>query len=296
MDSDLSRFMPYPPFPSQARTRRALVTLLVALALLAGCSGLLQNLGAKWVTRQIAAEFNLDDAQTAATRASVDRLIAAAPAALGTKVDMLVATVDAAIAKGLTEKDLLGMERQIEKISDIVAGAIIDEASPILATLRDDQIEFAESRINERLDEAREELEEPKEERLEKRQDGFVDSVEDWAGDITSEQERALRSYIATVPDEMEARIRADEGRIERMAALLRRHPGPEAIREGLWKEWKNRESLGPSARSPEKRRADGRQAILYVYQMLDAEQRDHASRHLHELHDKLKAFLGAGS
>ncbi|UCH28946.1 MAG: hypothetical protein JSV06_11815, partial [Myxococcales bacterium] len=169
------------PDPTSPPPRiRLAVTLFVFLTLTVGCTGLLQNLGAKWVTRQIAAEFNLDEAQTAATRASVDRLIAAAPDALSSKVDMLVATVDAAIAKGLTEKKLLGMERQVDKIVDIVARAIIEEASPILATLRDHQIDFAEARINERLAEAREELEQPREERLEKRQDAFVNAVEDW--------------------------------------------------------------------------------------------------------------------
>ena len=107
------------PTPQRHRIRLALVALAVSLPMALGCSGLLQNLGAKWVTRQIAAEFNLDEAQTEATRASVDRLIAAAPAALGSKVDMLVATVDAAIAKGFSEKKLIGMERQIDKIGTI---------------------------------------------------------------------------------------------------------------------------------------------------------------------------------
>jgi len=27
---------------------------------------------------------------------------------------------------------------------------------------------------------------------------------------------------------------------------------------------------------------------------LLDAQQKDHASKHLHELHDKVKAFFGA--
>ena len=271
------------PAPTSLRRRIRLVTVLVLLMpLLAACSGLMQNLGAKWVTRQIAVEFNLDDEQTAATRASVDRLIAAAPDALRSKVDMLVATVDAAIARGLTEKGLLGMERQVDKILDIVAGAIIDEASPILATLRDDQIDFAEVKMNERL---------------EKRQDAFVDAVEDWADDITDEQETLLRRYIAKLPDEGALRLRADEERLERVARLMRKHPGAEAIRDALWKEWKNREQWGLESRTPAERRAEGRQAILYVYGMLDAEQKEHASEHLHELHDKVNAFLGvAGS
>jgi hypothetical protein len=279
--------------PAPPRARPWLLLLLFALVLGSGCSGLLQNLGAKWVTRQIAAEFNLDEVQTTATRASIDRLMAAAPAALSTKVDMLVATVDAAIAKGLTEQKLLGMEKQVDKIADIVAGAIIDEASPILATLRDDQIDFAEARINERLDEAREELEEPKEERLEQRQDAFVDAVEDWVDEISDAQEESLRSYVADLPDEAAARLWADEQRLQRVGALMRKHPGAQAIRDALWAEWKNREDLGPSARPPSARRAEGRKALLLVYDMLDDEQKSHASEHLHELHDKIKAFLG---
>jgi hypothetical protein len=268
--------------------------LVFVLLTAAGCSGLFQSLGAKWVTRQIAEEFNLDDAQTAATRASVERLIAAAPAALNSKVDMVVASVDAGISKGFTEEKLLRIERQVDKLVDIVAGAIIDEASPILATLRDDQIDFAEGRINERLDEAREEFEKPEDERLEERQDRFIESVEDWADDLKDEQEASLRAYIASLPDESAARLRADEQRLERIAALLRSHPGPEAIRDGLWKEWKSREDLGPDARTSAERRSEGRSTILYVYDMMTPEQRDHASKHLHELHDKLKSFLNA--
>jgi hypothetical protein len=285
------------PTHPRRRIRLALAALVLVLPLSFGCSGLLQNLGAKWVTRQIAAEFNLDEVQTAATRASVDRLIAAAPAALSSKVDMLVATVDAAIAKGFTEEALLGMERQVDKIVDIIAAAIIDEASPILATLRDDQIDFAEARINERLEEAREEIDKPKEERLEKRQDAFVNAVEDWADDITDEQEAILRRFIAALPDEGALRLRADEERLERIGTLMRKHPGSEAIRDALWQEWKDRERWGLESRTPAERRAEGRKAILYVYGLFDAEQKEHASEHLHELHDKVKSFLGvAGS
>jgi hypothetical protein len=284
--------------PAFRRSQRpAVVALSICLLAMVGCTGLLQNLGARWVTRQIAAEFDLDEAQTAATRASVDRIIAAAPGALSTRVDMLVATVDAAIAKGLTEKKLLGMERQVDALLDIVAEAIIDEAAPILATLRDEQIDFVEARIETRLDEARERLAEPKEERLEKRQDAFVEAVEDWSDSLTDQQEEALRKFVAGLPDEAAARLATDDRRLERMGVLFRKHPGAQAIRDGLWNEWKTREDWGPHARTPQARRAEGRQALLFVYGLLDAEQKDHASKHLHELHAKLKTFLGtAGS
>lgn len=279
---------------TQPKRARLLIALALLLSVASGCTGLFQNLGAKWVTRQIAVEFNLDDAQTAATRASVERLMAAAPAALDSRVDMLVASVDTGISKGFTNESLLRIEKQVDKLIDVVAGAIIDEASPILATLRDDQIAFAEARINERLDEAREDLEKPDDERLEERQDRFVDSVEDWADELSSAQEASLRAYIASLPDESAQRLRADEQRLERIAALLRGHPGPEAVRDGLWKEWKDRENYGPDARSAPERRAEGRATILYVYDLMTPEQRAYASKHLHELHDKLKSFLGA--
>ncbi|MBT8468977.1 MAG: hypothetical protein KJN97_09530 [Deltaproteobacteria bacterium] len=286
--------MTFPSRHSRDSRRFAVVALSLLLVLATGCTGLLQNLGARWVTRQIAVEFNFDEAQTAATRASVDKLMAAAPVVLGTKIDMLVATVDVAIAKGLTEPKLLGMERQVDGLIDTVAGAIIDEAAPIMATLRDDQIDFVEKRIEKRLAEAREELAEPVEDRVRERQDQFVDAVEDWAGSLTDGQRVALRKYVANLPDEGSARLGADERRVARFTMLARSHPDAATIRDAMWEEWKSREDWGPDARPPSARRAEGRQALLFVYGLLDAGQRDHASKHLHELHDKVKSFFGA--
>ena len=261
---------------------------------MAGCSGVFQKVGARWVTWLIAEEFNLDAEQKAATRGAVDRIIAANPGTLGGKVDTLVASIDAAIAGGLTEQSLLGIERQVDALLDIMAAGIIDEAAPIMATLRDEQIDFVEARMRERLDEARETLGEPGEERLGRRQDEFVEAVEEWSGSLSDAQLAALREFVAQLPDEAPARLIARERRVERMAVLLRRHPGPQAIRDGLWSEWKAREDWGPDARSPQARRAGARQALLFVYGLLDSGQKDHAGRHLHELHAKLKGFLAS--
>ena len=255
-----------------------------------GCSGLLQNLGAKWVTRQIAEEFNLDEEQTAATRASVDRLLAAAPAALSSKVDMLVATVDAAIAKGLTEKKLIGMERQVDKIVDIVAGAIIDEASPILATLRDDQIDFAEARINERLDEAREELEDPKEERLEK----ATGQVRERGRGLGGRHQRRPRGVAPQVRRRVTRRGGrsgwADEARLERVGAVLRKASwrGGHSTRSGG--NGRDRENWGPMPARPPPRVAprDARRCSTST-RCSTPSRSTHASEHLHELHDKVK-------
>ncbi|MGB5809957.1 MAG: DUF6279 family lipoprotein [Polyangiales bacterium] len=267
--------------------------LVFLLVLLVGCSGLMQNIGARWVTRQLASEFDLDDAQTADTRASVDRLIVRAPSVIGPPVDLIVATTDRAIAKGMTERDLQAIERQVDKLLDDVAGPVIDEAAPILATLTDAQIDHAAARFKERFDEIREKLAEPADERLEDRQDKFVEAIEEWTGELSDSQEGSLRQYVTRFPDDGGLQLAADEGRIGEIEQALRRHEGPGAVRETLWKAWSEREDWGPEARTPEERRAESRKTLLFIYGMLDAKQKAHASAHLHELHTKVKRFLG---
>ena len=270
-----------------------LACLVILLSLIVGCSGLFQNIGARWVTRQLADEFDLDETQTEATRASVDRLIAKAPSVIGPRADLIVASADRAIAKGLTERDLIGMERQVDTLLDEVAEHIIDEASPILATLRDEQIDHAHVSFEKRFDEVREKLAEPADERLEKRQDAFAAAIEEWTGDLSSDQEEALRAYVTRFPDDGALRLAADEELIAEIEKVLRQRRGAPAIRSVLWRAWKERGDWGPEARTLAERRAQSRKTLLYVYGLMDAKQKDHASRHLHELHEKVKRFLG---
>jgi hypothetical protein len=275
--------------------RPALLALVAALALIAGCTGVLQNLGAKWATNKIANVFDMDDQQHQATRAAVDRAIAEAPELLGPRLDMLVATVDRALATGMNEKNMLVIERQVDLLMDKAVAWIIDEAAPIVATLRDDQIDHAERELDERLQETRDELNAPPAERLETRQDKFVDAIEKWTGRLSDAQERAIRAYVASMPDEAPERLRADEQRLAHIAAELRKGPGAPAIRELLWQAWKQREDWGEGTRSPEARRADGRKTLFFVYELLDAKQVDHMSERLHEMHATVKKLLGTG-
>lgn len=253
----------------------------------------MQNIGARWVTRQLASEFDLNEAQTAETRASVDRLIAKAPKVIGPPVELIVASTDRAIAKGLTEQELVGIERQVDRLLDAVAAPVIDEAAPILATLTDAQIDHAAARFEKRFDEVREKLAKPADERLTERQDKFIEAVQEWTGYLTEAQEISLREYVTRFPDDGAVQLAADERHIRDIERALRQHAGPEAVRAALWKAWKEREEWGPGARSPAERRAENRRALIYIYGMLDAKQRANASAHLHELHAKIKRFLG---
>ncbi len=277
------------------RRRRALLTLVAALAFITGCTGVLQNLGAKWATNKIADVFEMDEQQRQATRQAVDRAIAEAPQLLGPRLDMLVATADRALATGMNEKNMLSIERQVDVLMDKAVAWIIDEAAPILATLRDEQIDHAERALDERLQETRDELNAPRAERLETRQEKFVDAIEKWTGRLGAEQERAIRDYVALMPDEAPDRLRADERRLAHIAAELRKEPGALAVRELLWQAWKQREDWGEGTRSPEARRAEGRKTLFFVYELLDAKQIDRMSERLHEMHATVKKLLGTG-
>lgn len=279
-----------------ALRRRLVLASLVWASLAVGCSGLLQNIGARWVTRQIGEELDLNEDQREATRAAVHRVMAAAPQVLGPGIDLLVATVDRSIAKGFDEKNMLVIERQVDRLLDKGVGWVLDEAAPILATLRDEQIDRAERSLDERLKDTREELAKPPDERSEDRQDKFVTAIEEWTGSLSDTQERALRRYVAVLPDEAAARLAADEKRLADIADALRQHPGASVVRQVLWDAWEDREDWGPNTRSPEERRAAGRETLFYVYGLLTAKQKDHMSEHLHEIHAKVKSFLGAAA
>ncbi len=286
-----------PSSPPPRTSRRALaLTFLVLASFTVGCTGVLQNIGARWVTRQIGEELDLDEAQREATRAAVHRVLASAPDVLGARLELLVATVDRAIIKGFDEQNMRVIEKQIDLLMDKGVGWILDEVAPILATLRDEQIDHGQRSLNERLDEAREELTKPAKERSEDRQDKFVDAIEEWTGSLSDSQEEALRAFVAALPDEAAARLAADEKRLGNIADALREHPGAPAIRQMLWEAWEDREDWGPNTRSAEERKADGRRTLFFVYGLLDAEQKDHMSEHLHEVYAKVKSFLDAAS
>ncbi|HET6417155.1 MAG TPA: DUF6279 family lipoprotein [Polyangiales bacterium] len=278
-------------WPCRRRALRA--SLALCLVCVCACTGVLQNLGARWVTNKISGVFALDEAQQNATRAAVDRTIAVAPEILGPRLDFLVATVDRAIFKGMNEESILLIEKQVDILMDKALGWIIDEAAPILATLSDEQIAHAERELDNRLQGTRDELNAPEDERTSERQDKFVEAIENWTGRLSDDQERAIRLHVAAMPDEAADRLRADENRLGLIADGLRRHPGTPAIRNLLWDAWLQREDWGPGTRPPEARRADGRKTLLFVYQLLDAEQRDQMSERLHEMHRTAKRLMG---
>ena len=130
----------------------------------------------------------------------------------------------------MDEQNMLIIERQVDLLMDKAVAWIIDEAAPILATLRDEQIDHAERQLDKRLEKTREELAKPVEERIRDRQEKFVEAIEDWTGPLSDPQKKAIRSYVAAMPDEAADGLRADgpeeddepDAQFRRMPVLFR--------------------------------------------------------------------------
>ena len=77
------------------------------------------------------------------------------------------------------------------------------------------------------------------------------------------------------------------------MGELFRKHPGAEAIRDGLWAEWKITRGLGPDrALHPKSEEPKAAKPCSSSTASSTPSKKIHASEHLHELHAKVKTFL----
>lgn len=260
-----------------------------------GCTGMVRRIAVRQVTGELEEAFALDDAQSERASASINLLIDEVPTLVLPALSRLVAEADETIAAGATEEKLRSLERGWDALADRVAGRVLDELAPLLASLRDAQIGHGAAYGREKLAESREELNEEGAARLEERQDSFVESVETWAGSLSAAQARALRRHVTSQPDESSLRLDADERRLEMVERTLRAHPGAPAVRAVLWNLWRGRDDLGPDAPTAAERRARGRATLLFVDAMMTAAQRAHAREHLAGEHARARRFLGEG-
>ena len=273
---------------------RAICGLLVAgLLVQSGCTGMVERIVARRVTREMNQTFDLNRAQKKQTRASINRLIDEAPALLGPSVDKFILTLDSALAAGFNEKNLVGLERQLDGIVDTAALRIIKEAAPMLASLSDRQIAHADRAFAKRFRKEREPLAQAPKKQLKARADKFIDGVEEWTGRLSGEQEQTLRAHVRALPDHTAARIGASERRVRRIGSVVRSHREQEAIAAALLTEWKNRDNWGRDAPSGTVRRARARRTLVFIDEQMTRKQRHSARAHLRKIRRRVNRFTG---
>jgi len=290
-----------PGGPRRSRGRVACVApvllglVVVVAPSLAGCSGMAQRIGTRYVTRQLDDVFDLDDGQKDRIHASVQRLIDEVPTLVEPALSELVGAMDEALRDGATDAKLRAIETRGDALADRVAARVIVELGPLFASLSNAQIDHARAWVNDELEKGREELHVGEADRLERRQDAFVEAVETWAGDVSRTQEAELRTHVLHEPDEAAQLIAVSERRLAAFEATLRSHPGASAIQVELVRLWQMRDDLRPEGASAEARRARGRATLLFVDGLMTRSQRAHAREHLAEQYARFRRFLGDG-
>lgn len=274
-------------------TSTPLLAALVAMTLLlSGCSGLVQRIGTRYAVGQLDDVFDLDDAQEEMAEASIEHLLVELPPLVRRDIAGLVYAMDRELAASATDEGLLRIEARLDRLLEKVATRVIPEVAGLMATLEAAQVEHAMAWAREQMDDRREELQRPADERLKERQDALVDTFEEWTGDVSSGQERAIRRHVRSLPDEERTRLAVDERRLAEVERLLQRGAAADAVAALLSRQLRLREELGPGAPSVAERRARGRATLLFLDGLLGAEQRHHARRHLTSQYARIRRFL----
>jgi hypothetical protein len=229
------------------RVARAAVVLLLLFGLVA-CSStrlLYQNLD--WLTFEAMDDrFDIRSEQEGWVKASLSDLhsrhrVTQLPAYRRT-LDELAAR----FADGLNAEDLAWLDEQVERHRRALVDLVVPELARFLADLDDEQLARFMAASQESIDEAAEQLEWSPRKRQEYRFETFVDRIEPWTGDLSTQQLRSLEREVAALSDIRREWIEQRRNRLRVFTELLSTQPGQEAIESALYQWWSDLDASYP--------------------------------------------------
>jgi len=141
-------------------------------------------------------------------------------------------------ADGLDADDLAWLDERVERHRRSLVDLVVPELARFLADLDDQQLARYTEVSRESIDEAAEPLEWSPRERQAYRFETFVDRIEPWTGDLSTEQLRLLERDVAALSDMRREWIEQRRERLRVFAGLLSTQPGQEAIEAALYAWW----------------------------------------------------------
>lgn len=145
----------------------------------------------------------------------------------------------ALVAEGLDADDaerLMVLGRDLYRET---AASLIEDITPVLASLNATQIDQLEERMAAERERVREErLEVDDAARAERRAERTVKAIQGWTGRLDATQRTLVREHLARVPSRTEAWLRFSEGQERLLLADLRAGAGPEALARRLRAWW----------------------------------------------------------
>ena len=185
---------------------------------------------------------------------------------------------------GLTPEELESLLAEAREARERLAIRSIPIASTFLLSVSDEQLDYYQRAVREKMDERREELEVSPEERDDDDFDNLRDSLEDWFGDFDDAQLARLRVISDALPDNREYWLQQREKRAEELVTLLRSDPSREALDKYLhdwFVDWRYADDA--QREISEKAYKHWQSAMLDIDQVLTVKQRKHAVAKLND-------------
>ena len=267
--------------PSRWWTSFALALCVLCMS---SCTSLTTRFAGWYVTREIDRYLDLTSEQQHVLRAHVDAQLSRLRRDELPKWLTLLRELRDQMDRGTSEVAIARLQRRTDALLDHTAHLLIPEVSQLLSKLDADQIAHFEREMLEEHEEKHEE-EEALDEQL-------VEAIESLVDDLQVTQQETIRRAARALPDRRPQRYRVDKQRILSTAALLRTHPGPQAIQQELTRLWTTRyDVLGPDC-DRDSIRTEQRRFFLLVDGTLSREQRDYAVEQLSDRIRSVKRFL----
>jgi hypothetical protein len=152
---------------------------------------------------------------------------------LPTHIEFLAA-VQKKLADGITHAEIGWFFTQYREQNRLIINRLSDDAVQFLTLLNVEQIDHFSERLTEENEELAERLQMSREERLEKRAEKTLDSIEDWLGSLSDEQEAEITKLSLSIPDSFGEWYQKKIQRQQHFISILRKNSSKEEIRQGL--------------------------------------------------------------
>lgn len=272
--------------------KRSLLTLLGIALLVAACSRtelLYDNAGwliARWTSNLL----DPDDDQRQRWRGLIDTAMEQHRSRLLPDVVVLLDQAGQRVERGLQRADLQCLLSSTDGLLKDHARFAIPTVVQVLGDLSPDQLAHYAEQLAERNREYREDyLHDDLAERETLRVERFVERVEYWTGDLSTEQLRVVESVIVQIPDVADDWLRYRERQQSRLLALLEGGEGARRLKGFLTSWWVDQDGRDEVLiRDTDRVRAGSINLIMALVETLSAEQRTHLLEEIAALRNDL--------
>lgn len=271
-----------------------LLFFLILMVMTGACTSILANHLDTIIVNKVDDFFELREKQEEQATRQIRRLLRWARSAGIDQARAFLQGLRSRILGGFEEADIRWIDRETDKIFSEVYERLIPEMAAFLVTVSRKQVLHCSKALAEENESLVERCRMDPEERSKERFERFIDTLEDWTGDLEDEQIATIKKrYHASVRDTTCLRLRYNRWRQKDFLSKL----WAETPRKELQKYLENWLSGFPHSLPEWYRKvhvANNKarsKLLLVIDDLLTKKQRNHAAAHCRELIEKLEGF-----